>query len=101
MEVHSRLKITGMINNTNLAEITTAQELHDGYEIIKEVSERTGVPVKYTSGRKELLDQFLAEKGHDPKYIGTPLPIDIYMKRDWNSWINSLGEKRPQQLEYL
>ena len=32
---------------------------------------------------------------------GTPLPIDIYMRRDWNSWINSLEEKRPQQLEYL
>ncbi|MBR0159821.1 MAG: cobalamin biosynthesis protein CobQ [Oscillospiraceae bacterium] len=101
MEVHSRLKITGMINNTNLAEMTTAQELHDGYEIIREVSERTGVPVKYTSGRKELLEQFLAEGGHDPKYVGIPLPIDIYMKRDWNSWISSLSEKRPQQLEYL
>ena len=101
MQIHSRLKITGMINNTNLAEMTTVQELHDGYEIIKEVSERTGVPVKYTSGKKELLDRFLAEPGHDPKYIGTPLPIDIYMRRDWNSWINSLEEERPQQLEYL
>ena len=101
MEVHSRLKITGMINNTNLAEVTTAQELHDGYELIKEVSEKTGVPVKYTAGRKELLEQFLAEGGHDPKYIGTPLPIDIYMRRDWNSWISSLPEERPQQLEYL
>ena len=101
MQVQSRLKITGMINNTNLAEVTTAQELHDGYELIKEVSEKTGVPVKYTSGKKELLEQFLAEGGHDPKYIGTPLPIDIYMRRDWNSWINSLPEKRPQQLEYL
>ena len=78
MQIHSRLKITGMINNTNLAEMTTVQELHDGYEIIKEVSERTGVPVKYTSGKKELLNRFLAESGHDPKYIGTPLPIDIY-----------------------
>ena len=101
MQIHSRLKITGMINNTNLAEVTTTQELHDGYEVIREVSERTGVPVKYTSGRKDLLEKFLAEGGHDPKYIGQPLPIDIYMRRDWNSWINSLPEKRPQQLEYL
>ena len=100
MEIHSRLRITGMINNTNLAEVTTAAELRDGYEIIREVSEKTGVPVKYTSGKKDLLDQFLAE-GHDPKYIGIPLPIDIYMRRDWNSWINSLPEKRPQQLQYL
>ncbi|MBR1845908.1 MAG: cobalamin biosynthesis protein CobQ [Oscillospiraceae bacterium] len=100
MELHSRLKITGMINNTNLAELTGPDELRDGYEIIKEVSQRTGVPGKFTSGKSALLEQFLAE-GHDPQYIGQPLPIDIYMRRDWNSWIGSLAEERPQQLEYL
>jgi hypothetical protein len=100
MQIHSRLKITGMINNTNLAEVTGPDELRDGYAMIREVSEKTGVPVKYTAGKNELLELFLKE-GHDPKYIGTPLPIDIYMRRDWNSWIESLPEKRPQQLEYL
>ncbi len=93
METHSRLRITGMINNTNLAQMTTAAELRDGYEIIREASERTGVPVKYTSGRQALLDEFLAE-GHDPRYIGTPLPIETYMKRDWDSWIRSLSTKQ-------
>ena len=97
MQIHGRLKITGMINNTNLAEVTTAQELHDGYELIKEVSEKTGVPVKYTSGRKELLEQFLAE-GHDPKYIGTPMAIDTYMQRDWDSWVKGLGGPSEQVL---
>ena len=52
MQRHSRLKITGMINNTNLAQMTGPDELRDGYELIKQVSERTGVPVKYTSGKK-------------------------------------------------
>ncbi len=89
MSLHSRLPITGMINNTNLAELTGPAELRDGYEMIREVSERTGIPVLYTSGKKSLLEQFLAE-GHDPQYIGTPLPIDIYMRRDWNSWISSI-----------
>ena len=89
MQRHSRLKITGMINNTNLATATTPADLRDGYEIIKQVSEITGVPVKYTSGKKEMLDVFLAE-GHDPKYIGTPLVIDTYMQRDWDSWVKSL-----------
>lgn len=91
MQRYSRLKITGMINNTNLAQMTTADELRDGYELIKQVSEKTGVPVKYTSGKKELLDIFLAE-GHDPKYIGTPIAIDTYMQRDWDSWIKGLSE---------
>ena len=81
-----------MINNTHLAQMTTPAELRDGYEMIKQVSEITGVPVLYTSGRKEMLDIFLAE-GHDPKYIGTPMPIDTYMHRDWDSWIKGLDEK--------
>ena len=89
MQAHSRLKIRGMINNTNLAEATGPDELRDGYEIIKQVSELTGVPVLYTSGKKQMLDRFLAE-GHDPRYIGKPMYIDTYMARDWNSWIKSL-----------
>jgi len=89
MERYSRLKITGMINNTNLATATGPDDLRDGYEIIKQVSEATGVPVLYTSGKKEFLDIFLAE-GHDPKYIGTPIAIDTYMQRDWDSWIDGL-----------
>lgn len=89
MEVHSRLKITGMINNTNLATATSEEDLRDGYEIIKEVSEKTGVPVLYTSGKKEFLDKFLAED-HDPKFIGTPVAIDTYMQRDWDSWVEGL-----------
>lgn len=89
MQVHSRLKITGMINNTNLAQMTGPDELRDGYEMLREVSEKTGVPVSYTTGKKDLLDQFLSE-GHDPKYIGKPIVIDMYMKRDWDSYIHSL-----------
>lgn len=90
MESHSRLKITGMINNTNLAQATSPADLREGYEIIREVSEKTGVPVLYTSGRKEILDVFLAE-GHDPKYIGTPIALDTYMHRDWDSWVRGLS----------
>lgn len=89
MQAHSRLKISGMINNTNLAESTGPDELRDGYEIIKQVSELTGVPVLYTSGKKQMLDRFLSEE-HDPRYIGKPMYIDTYMARDWNSWIKSL-----------
>lgn len=90
MQVHSRLRITGMINNTNLAQLTGPDELRDGYEMIRQVSEISGIPVAYTSGKKALLDQFLAE-GHDPRYIGRPLAIDTYMARDWDSWVQGLG----------
>ena len=75
--------------DAHLAEATGYEELRDGYRLIKQVSELTGVPVLYTSGKKRMLDQFLSE-GHDPKYIGKPMYIDTYMARDWNSWIKTL-----------
>jgi len=85
MERNSRLKVTGFVNNTNLSYATTEQELLDGYEIIKEASEKTGIPVLYTSGTKQLLDEF-AKRDLDKRYVGELLPIDIYTHRDWDSF---------------
>ena len=86
MEIHSHLKITGMINNTNLSTMTSADDLWDGYLVLREVADRTGIPVAYTTGKKEFLDDFLA-RNPDPAYVGTPVPIDVYMHRDWDSYI--------------
>ena len=86
MQLHSRLSITGMINNTNLSTMTSADDLWDGYLVLREVADRTGIPVAYTTGKKEFLDDFLA-RNPDPAYVGTPVPIDVYMHRDWDSYI--------------
>ena len=95
MQIHSRLQITGMINNTNLSTMTTEQELWDGYLMLKEVSDLTGIPVAYTTGKKEFLDAFLA-RDPDPKYVGTPIAIDVYMHRDWDSYIQyGLNTRNP------
>ena len=95
MQIHGRLQITGMINNTNLSTMTSEQELWDGYLLLKEVSDLTGIPVAYTTGKKEFLDAFLA-RDPDPKYVGTPIAIDVYMHRDWDSYIQyGLNTKNP------
>lgn len=85
MERHSRQKVTGFVNNTNLARMACPEDLRDGYEVVREASERSGVPVLYTTGRPDLLEGFLRE-GHDPKYIGTPMPIETFMHRDWETF---------------
>lgn len=85
MERYSRLRVTGFVNNTNLARLASADDLRDGYGIIREASIKTGVPVAYTSGRRELLDEFLSD-GRDERYIGAPLPIETYMHRDWETF---------------
>ena len=100
MQTHARLPITGMINNTNLATATTEQDLWDGYEMLRQVADLTGIPVTYTTGKKEFLDAFLA-RDPDPKYVGTPIPIDVYMHRDWDSYIaHGLNTKNPHKDMY-
>ena len=86
MQLHSRLSITGMINNTNLSTMTSADDLWDGYELLRQVVDLTGIPVAYTTGKKDILDAFLA-RDPDPKYVGKPVAIDVYMHRDWDSYI--------------
>jgi hypothetical protein len=83
---NARLPITGFINNTNLAAETGEAELLDGYETLREVSRRTGVPVSYTAGKPEALAAFLA-LGLDARYIGTPMEISTYLHRDWDTYV--------------
>ena len=85
----SRLRVTGLVNNANLAKETTAQDLMDGYEMVKEVSKRSGVPVAMTAGLETPLAEFLAEakaRGLSKEWIGTPFPVTAYMHRDWDTF---------------
>ena len=100
MQTHARLQITGMINNTNLSTMTSADDLWDGYELLRQVVELTGIPVAYTTGKKDILDAFLA-RDPDPKYVGKPVAIDVYMHRDWDSYIaHGLNTKNPHKDMY-
>lgn len=100
MQTHARLQITGMINNTNLSTMTSADDLWDGYELLRQVVELTGIPVAYTTGKKDILDAFMA-RDPDPKYVGKPVAIDVYMHRDWDSYIEyGLNTKNPHKDMY-
>ena len=100
MQTHARLQITGMINNTNLSTMTSADDLWDGYELLRQVVDLTGIPVAYTTGKKDILDAFLA-RDPDPKYVGKPVAIDVYMHRDWDSYIEyGLNTKNPHKYMY-
>lgn len=48
-EAESQLKITGLINNTNLINETTEDMLVDGEKVIEEVSKILNVPIVYTT----------------------------------------------------
>ena len=87
----SRLDVTGIVNNANLAGETDCTHLLEGYELVKALSEKTGIPVWGTAGMRKVLDGFDAyakENGLDPKYVGTYQPIEILMHRSWDKFLN-------------
>ena len=95
MQNNSRLTITGLINNSNLASESTAADLQEGYAVLREVSRQTGAPVAYTTGRSELLDQFLAQDP-DPLYVGKPQALILRVRRDLNSFVkNGVSARTP------
>lgn len=86
----SRLRVTGIVNNGNMAEETESLHLLEGYDLVKALSEKTGIPVWGSCGRQEILDGFAAlakEKGLEEKYIGRMYPIDILMHRSWEKFL--------------
>lgn len=86
----SRLPVTGIMNNANLAGETDYTHLLEGYALVKALSERTGIPVWGTCGMPKVLDDFDAyakEHGLDERYIGVRQPIEIYMHRSWDKFL--------------
>jgi len=82
MEEFARQKVTGYINNSNLLNLASADDLRAGYDVLKETSDITGIPIVHTTAQKKYLDEFLAD-GRDPKYIGEPIGLQTYMHRSW------------------
>lgn len=85
LEGFARQTVTGFVNNSNLLNYASADDLRQGYDILRETSDLTGIPIVHTTGRKKSLDEFLAD-GRDPKYIGTPLALETYMHRSWDAF---------------
>lgn len=85
LEGFARQKVTGFVNNSNLLNYASAEDLRRGYEVLRETSDLTGIPIVHTTGRKKLLDEFLAD-GRDPRYIGEPIALETYMHRSWDAF---------------
>lgn len=78
LEYAAGLKVTGFINNTNLVRETTAECLLHGDEVLKEVTKRTGVPVKYVSYVKDVMTEEIPEG-----LSGELFPMEFNMRKTW------------------
>lgn len=76
LEAQTQLKVTGLINNTNLIEETTEEDVINGQEVIKTVSEELNVPILYTVIEENKKFQ------HD--FEGERITLKRYVARKWN-----------------
>ena len=86
----SRIEVTGIVNNANLAGETELSHLLQGYELVKGLSEQTGIPVWGSCGTPELLhsfEQYVRDHRLDPKYVGKYQPIEVMMHRSWDKFL--------------
>ena len=76
IEFASKIKFTGIVNNTNLGLETTKEIILEGYEFAKQVAKETGLEIKFTSVEKRLYDKI---KNKIEKLIS----VDLIKYGDW------------------
>lgn len=77
IEMVSRLKVTGLVNNSNISHLTSVENVLNGQKIIEEVSKRNNIEISYTSGLEEVLKQIPADFISKPFYIKRYLMLDF------------------------
>lgn len=80
IEATSRLKITGLVNNTHMLKATTVEDVEFGHELTKKVSWETDIPIRYEAVIKET-----AEKIKNQEILEKLFPINLYMREEWMS----------------
>ena len=74
IEYASRCRITSIVNNTNLAYLSSVKDILDSFGLINEVADKMNVPIKYISGTPDILIKLPSE------YKDKLFPIKLFMQ---------------------
>ncbi len=75
VEAASRLRVTHLVNNTNLGPETTSEVIRGSFPYLEEVSRLTGVPILCLAAEERFFPAFPGE---------ALLPLQIYVKPPWS-----------------
>ena len=76
IESSAGIKITGIVNNSNLLRETTVEDILEGDRIVKMVSEEINIPIVYTAIPKRLSDKSF-------HLSGETLEMNLYLRKNW------------------
>ncbi|MCL2054492.1 MAG: cobalamin biosynthesis protein CobQ [Oscillospiraceae bacterium] len=74
IEAAARLRHTGIINNSHLCDETTAETVLNSISFADEVSEKSGLPIVYTTVPLGI-----------SAIVKNPFPVHIYVKKIWEN----------------
>lgn len=77
IEQSAKIKFTAIVNNANLGDLTTEENVLSGFEFAKEFSKRVGLPLVFTSVREDLINEKIK------KEIKNILPVKPIKYGNW------------------
>ncbi|MBF0235095.1 MAG: cobalamin biosynthesis protein CbiA [Desulfamplus sp.] len=78
IEYTSKLKVTGLVSNSNLMELTSPDDIYRGYDFIKELSLQSGVKVEFITADAGLIPLIDMQRFESPV-----LPIERRLLPPW------------------
>lgn len=82
IQTASRLKVTGIVNNTNLAAESDCSLLDEGQDILEKVSRYTRIQIQYYGIQKKIYTEQLEER-----YEGDPILLERYTRLEWLDFV--------------
>ena len=70
------MKFTAIVNDSNIGDDTSADDVLSSVSYANEVSEKAGIPVKMTCVRRDLYEELLGK-------IENLMPIDLFVRQTW------------------
>lgn len=80
IEYTSKLKVTGLVSNSNLIELTSPDDIYRGYELIQELSLQSGVKVEFITAETKLIPMLDMQKFKYPV-----MPIERRLAPIWQA----------------
>jgi hypothetical protein len=100
IEAASSFKITGIVSNTHLINLTTKDTVLDGYKLALDVEAKTRIPIKFVSIEEKILHHFTGAEFSHPifpikRMMLPPWDTDMMNKEQFNAKSNN--RQRPLQ----
>lgn len=78
IEASAKIKVTGLVSNANLIDETTPEIIYQGYDLVRQMSDATGLNIEFITASTRLMPELDTDRFDCPV-----LPIDRKLAPPW------------------